>query len=250
MTKYKIYSAIIAAASILSFSSCSDGIESYNLNAPSPLEVLEKDIENVRKKMSKARLVYSGKEYAKRFAKVEKEIEWEYIPKTTYSNEVKSAISDMEIDVDEIRSSSEEAFSKVSLTVRVDRNGEVVQAQEKMIFKDVEVFRKYYPLRLRLADLIIGTDSETISCFEIRVPLLPGEEKEADQFNLKKEELHDWENTKRCERAAWKGKNWTGEGKTVIFALSLNIQRDPEERTKESERDRYVIESAKLKGYM
>lgn len=234
----------IATTIFLLSTSCKYGIEDYRIKIPYTVDVLGKNIENFKKDMSEAKLVYSGDEFTDRYERIDKTFEWEFLPGKKRSEEFMDFASDIGVDIEDTR--SERIFEKVRLVARIDRTGRIVSVRLKRIFKDVDTFRNYY--KLRLASINESTETDDLACFNVEPSLLGSDD--ADKFYLDEERISEWKYVKKCEQSGWKNRNKKGQGEITRLTLTLDTDRKPKKRNKENKGERYVIEDARFMGYM
>lgn len=222
--------------------SCNEGPEEYVVEAPRPLDVLGTDIEDLKQNMSEANLVYSGSKFTGK--KVEKEYEWDFIPKVKRTEEFKKLMSDYEIEIE--KDSRKGALKMSTLSAEVDRRGRIVSVRLKRVFKDIETFRVYYKLRLSLMMERTKIPGE-ILCLNKELSFSGA--KVVDRFELEEKEVGDWSNVKKCEESGWKIRNQKGQNEITIFSLGIDFKKKPKERVKGNEEDRYIMEDASFEGY-
>lgn len=219
----------------------SDDIRDYRIESPSPLKVLGKDINTFKADMHEAKLVYSGDENTDRFKRVDREITWKFLPKKTPHEELPDYMPDKDIR-------PKEFLKESKFTVRVDRSGTIVGILSKEVFKDIEVFRKVYLLEILHKIDLIGTNSSKITCYNIEPSFLRSESDDVERFELDEEEAYEWKQLRRCEQVSGRGINESGLRKRFNYILRLNILKEPKERTKKSDENRYIKEIAGFKG--
>lgn len=217
--------------------SCNEGPREHVVEAPRPLDVLGTDIEDLKRNMSEADLVYSGSKFAGK--NVKKKFEWEFIPKMEKSEEFKKLMSDYEI---ENIKENEKSESKSTFSVGIDRNGRIVSARIKRVFNNEDTFRAYYKLRLSLMMERTRVSGEVL-CLS-KEPSFTGA-KVVNRFELQEEEVGNWSKVKKCEESGWKVKNQKGQNEITNFALGKNF----DEKEDENKGEMYVMEDASFEGY-
>ncbi len=216
-------------------------MEEYRENAPSPSEALGVHIEDLQEKMSDAKLVRSGSTLkTDRLKRVEKVFEWKYLPEDKMGNSKKELLDLDKKDMQKINQNR--IFKEAVMFVRLDRNGNVVHAIQKLKFLNIETFRLYYKMRLGFF-MGLSSAGSSASCFNVD-PL--GKTTET-QFLLHKDDIGDWKQVRRCEQAVWAGQHM---GKPTRYTLGLDKVRKPEERTKSNKETRVVSEAVLFEEYL
>lgn len=238
--------AILIGIGIRQSASTKKDIRDYKVKTPHTLDVLGTSIEEFKQDMSEAKLTVSSEKYTGRFKGVEKAFEWEFKPKGERSEEFMKFMSDVGLDFTDM--GSRRIVKKATFTAWIDRTGRIVSTRLIKLFSDVDTFRHYYRFRLVTMMDMVGSNSDKLRCFNVEPKMF--EPNSVEKFYLNEEEISDWKYVRRCEQAGVNITNAKGQGEITKFALYLDRDKKPEERTKKNKGDRSIIEAAVFEGYL